>query len=45
MMKEMRDSLPEKFVTRPEHEDNEKRINELEEDKKAIIRWIVGSFI
>ena len=40
MMKEMRDSFPTKFVTRPEHEDNEKRIKELEDDKKAIIKLI-----
>lgn len=45
MMKEMRDSFPEKFVTRPEHEDNEKRIKELEDDKKAIIKWIILSFV
>lgn len=45
MVKEMRDSFPEKFVTRPEHEENEKRIAELEWDKKAIIKWIIASFI
>lgn len=45
MLKDFIDSSPEKFVTRPEHENNAKRISELEADKKAIIRWIVVSFI
>lgn len=45
MVKEMRDSMPDKFVTRPEHIDNEKRISELEANKNAVIKWIIVAFI
>lgn len=46
MVKEMKDSLPEtlkNFATKSDHEQNSKRIDELESDKKSVIRWIVGS--
>lgn len=48
MMKELKDSLPEtfkNFATKEDHETNSKRIEELENDKKAIIKWIILSFV
>ena len=45
MLKGFIESAPDKFVTRKEHDDNRTRISVLEEDKKAIIKWIVVSFI
>ena len=39
------DTCNETFATKQDHEANSKRITELESDKKAIIKWIVISFV
>lgn len=38
-------TFPERFASKWDHESNSKRIAELEDDKKAIIKWIVIAFI
>ena len=45
ILKEFIDSAPDKFATKEQHEQNSKRIEELESDKKAVLKWIVLAFI
>jgi hypothetical protein len=39
------DKVDKNYATKQDHEENSKRITELESDKKAILKWIVISFI
>lgn len=43
MLKDFIETSWETFATKKDHEQNSKRIDELESDKKSVIKWIVGS--